>query len=140
MATFGPQIIMPKRREPACKFIETQARILSVQGNTQCWKPTYSEALKKRNIIMIVFCSILWQVRRYRWLQFPIDRVRFRHFFSVFLVKLTWLYFHWSNSMNKLLLQIIILHLPKSEQKFAYLIRAKSARNNNIHHVNMDGC
>ena len=102
MATFGPQIIMPKRREPACKFIETQARILSVQGNTQCWKPTYSEALKKRNIIMIVFCSILWQVRRYRWLQFPIDRVRFRHFFSVFLVKLTWLYFHWSNSMNKL--------------------------------------
>ena len=105
MATFGPQINMPKRREPACKFIETQARILSVQGNTQCWKPTYSEALKKRNIIMIVFCSILWQVRRYRWLQFPIDRVRFRHFFSVFLVKLTWLYFHWSNSMNKLFLQ-----------------------------------
>ena len=137
MATFGPQIIMPKRREPACKFIETQARILSVQGNTQCWKPTYSEALKKRNIIMIVFYSISWQVRRYRWLQFPIDRVRFRQFFSVFLVKLTWLYFHWSNSMNKLK---SLWNLCSFDSKFAYLIGPKSAGNNNIHHVNMDGC
>ena len=131
MATFGPQIIMPKRREPACKFIETQARILSVQGNTQCWKPTYSEALKKRNIIMIVFCSILWQVRRYRWLQFPIDRVRFRHFFLSFLGEV---------DMTLLSLFKFLWINYQFDSKFAYLLGPKSARNNNIHHVNMDGC